>query len=55
MNEIYTYLNNNGMPAYIMRINTQEENNLLIKRNLVEYILARERIKDKKSNNSGGS
>ena len=47
MNEIYTYLNNNGMPAYIMRINIQEETNLLIKRNLVELYITRKRIKDK--------
>ena len=43
MNEIYNYLNKNSIPSYVMKINIQQENNLLIKKNLVELYITRKR------------
>ena len=45
MNEIYNYLNKNALPSYTMKINQQEETNLLIKRNLIELYITRKKIR----------
>jgi hypothetical protein len=45
MSEIYNYLNKNALPSYTMKINSQQETNLLIKRNLIELYITRKKIK----------